>query len=168
VRAIFARYLALGSMGALMEDLDRRGIRTKARRRTDGRVIGGIRFGIGPLAYLLKEPVLHRRGGLSRRGPSRGAWNSASRAASFNGMPRWSERFRSGGGAVRSCNAAAREPRRGCPFRKASSFFERSSSVVCTMRESLVGFGGDRASGDAAWGTFTPAWLTYQHLRWFT
>src|SRR5205809_922837 len=55
VRAIFARYLELGSMGALMEDLDGRGIRTKARRRTDGRVIGGIRFGVGPLAYLLKN-----------------------------------------------------------------------------------------------------------------
>jgi site-specific DNA recombinase len=55
VRAIFARYLELGSMGALIEDLDRRGIRTKARRRTDGRVIGGIRFGVGPLAYLLKN-----------------------------------------------------------------------------------------------------------------
>jgi site-specific DNA recombinase len=55
VRAIFARYLKLGSMGALMEDLDRRGIRTKARRGTDGRVIGGIRFGVGPLAYLLKN-----------------------------------------------------------------------------------------------------------------
>src|SRR6266702_3476361 len=55
VRAIFARYLELGSMGALMEDLERRGIRTKARRCTDGRVIGGIRFGVGPLAYLLKN-----------------------------------------------------------------------------------------------------------------
>jgi site-specific DNA recombinase len=54
-RAIFARYLELGSMGALIEDLDRRGIRTKARRGTDGRVIGGIRFGVGPLAYLLKN-----------------------------------------------------------------------------------------------------------------
>jgi site-specific DNA recombinase len=55
VRAIFVRYLELGSMGVLMEDLDRRGIRTKARCRTDGRVIGGIRFGVGPLAYLLKN-----------------------------------------------------------------------------------------------------------------
>jgi site-specific DNA recombinase len=55
VRAIFVRYLELGSMGALMEDLDRRGIRTKARRRTDGRVIGDIRFGVGPLSYLLKN-----------------------------------------------------------------------------------------------------------------
>src|ERR1700732_3887492 len=48
VRAIFARYLVLGSIGALVEDLDRRGIRTKARRGTDGRAIGGIRFGVGP------------------------------------------------------------------------------------------------------------------------
>jgi site-specific DNA recombinase len=55
VRTIFSRYLALGSMGALIEDLDRRGIRTKQRRGTDGRVMGGIRFGVGPLAYLLKN-----------------------------------------------------------------------------------------------------------------
>jgi site-specific DNA recombinase len=55
VRTIFARYLALGSMGALIEDLDRRGIRTKQRRGTDGRLMGGIRFGVGPLAYLLKN-----------------------------------------------------------------------------------------------------------------
>jgi site-specific DNA recombinase len=38
-----------------MEELDRRRIRTKARRRTDGRIIGGIRFGVGPLAHLLKN-----------------------------------------------------------------------------------------------------------------
>jgi site-specific DNA recombinase len=55
VRTIFARYLALGSIGALIEDLDQRGIRTKANRRIDGRVRGGIRFGVGPLAYLLRN-----------------------------------------------------------------------------------------------------------------
>jgi site-specific DNA recombinase len=55
VRAIFARYLELGSMGALIEDLDRRGIRTKANGRTDGRQRGGIRFGGGSLAHLLKN-----------------------------------------------------------------------------------------------------------------
>src|SRR5580692_746224 len=33
VRTIFRRYLELGSMGALIEDLDRRGIRTKANAR---------------------------------------------------------------------------------------------------------------------------------------
>jgi site-specific DNA recombinase len=55
VRTIFARYLALGSMGALMADLDRRGIRTKVNGRSGGRQRGGIRFGVGPLAYLLKN-----------------------------------------------------------------------------------------------------------------
>src|SRR3954465_8841571 len=55
VRTIFARYLALGSMGSLIEDLDRRGIRTKANGLTDGRQRGGIRFGVGPLAYLLNN-----------------------------------------------------------------------------------------------------------------
>jgi Resolvase, N terminal domain len=39
------------------------------RRGTDGRVIGGIRFA----RLSAQEPVLHRRGGLSWRGPSRGA-----------------------------------------------------------------------------------------------
>src|SRR5712671_3113684 len=46
VRAIFARYLKLGSIGPLAEDLDRSGIRTKQRR---------VRFGVGALAYLLKN-----------------------------------------------------------------------------------------------------------------
>jgi DNA invertase Pin-like site-specific DNA recombinase len=55
VRDIFTRYLVLGSMPALIEDLDRRRIRTKANGLTDGRVRGGIRFGVGPLAYLLKN-----------------------------------------------------------------------------------------------------------------
>jgi site-specific DNA recombinase len=55
VRSIFERYLALGSIGALIEDLDRRGIRTKQRRGINGQVMGGIRFGVGALAYLLKN-----------------------------------------------------------------------------------------------------------------
>src|SRR4029077_13132439 len=42
-------------MGALTEDLDRRGIKTKANGRTDGRQRGGIRFGVGSLAHLLKN-----------------------------------------------------------------------------------------------------------------
>src|SRR6266852_3600198 len=37
VRTIFARYLELGSVRALAEDLDRRGIRSKLRRRSRGR-----------------------------------------------------------------------------------------------------------------------------------
>jgi site-specific DNA recombinase len=55
VRTIFTRYLAVGSMGALIEDLDRRGIRTKANARPGGRQRGGMRFGTGSLGYLLKN-----------------------------------------------------------------------------------------------------------------
>src|SRR5947208_11167559 len=55
VRTIFARYIELGSVGALAEDLDRQGIRSKPRRLSDGRIIGGGRFGLGALAPLLKN-----------------------------------------------------------------------------------------------------------------
>jgi DNA invertase Pin-like site-specific DNA recombinase len=55
VRTIFARYLELGSVRALAEDLDRRGICSKPRRLSNGRTIGGGRFGVGALAYLLKN-----------------------------------------------------------------------------------------------------------------
>jgi site-specific DNA recombinase len=55
VRTIFARYLELGSVRALAEDLDRRGIRSKPRRLANGRTIGGGRFGVGALVHLLKN-----------------------------------------------------------------------------------------------------------------
>src|SRR5262249_13059578 len=55
VRTIFARYLELGSMRLLAQDLDRRGIRSKPRRLSTGRTIGGGRFGVGALAHLLKN-----------------------------------------------------------------------------------------------------------------
>ena len=55
VRTIFSLYLELGSMGALIAELDRRRIRTKVNGRRDGRQSGGIRFGVGPLAHLLKN-----------------------------------------------------------------------------------------------------------------
>jgi site-specific DNA recombinase len=55
VRTIFSLYLELGSMGALMAELDRRNIQTKVNGRRDGRQSGGIRFGVGPLAHLLKN-----------------------------------------------------------------------------------------------------------------
>src|ERR1700756_4684895 len=55
VRSIFTRYLLLGSRTALIEDLDRRGIRTKVNGLTNGRVHGGVRFGVGSLGYLLKN-----------------------------------------------------------------------------------------------------------------
>jgi hypothetical protein len=55
VRTIFSLYLELGSVRALAQDLDRRGIRSKPRRLSDGRTIVGGRFGVGALAYLLKN-----------------------------------------------------------------------------------------------------------------
>jgi hypothetical protein len=55
VRTIFARYLELGSVRLLGEDLYHRGIRSKSRRLSDGRTIGGARFGVGALAHLLKN-----------------------------------------------------------------------------------------------------------------
>jgi Recombinase len=55
VRLIFQRYLALGSIGLLLADLRERGIVTKVRQLSDGRIIGGIPFTRGPLAYLLRN-----------------------------------------------------------------------------------------------------------------
>jgi DNA invertase Pin-like site-specific DNA recombinase len=55
VRTIFARYLELGSVRLLAQDLDRRGIRSKPRRLSTGRTIGGGRLGVGALAHLLKN-----------------------------------------------------------------------------------------------------------------
>ena len=55
VRTIFALYLELGSIGALLAELDRRAIRTKVNHRRNGQKSGGIRFGVGSLAHLLKN-----------------------------------------------------------------------------------------------------------------
>jgi site-specific DNA recombinase len=55
VRSIFILYLERGSIGALLLELDRQGIRTKVNGRRDGRRSGGIRFGVGSLAHLLKN-----------------------------------------------------------------------------------------------------------------
>ena len=55
VRLIFRRYLELGSIRSLMQDLDRKGVRTKRRLGANGRSTGGIRFGVGPLAHLLRN-----------------------------------------------------------------------------------------------------------------
>jgi site-specific DNA recombinase len=55
VRMIFRRYLELGSMSALIEELDRLGARTKTNGLGNGSPRGGIRFGVGSLAHLLKN-----------------------------------------------------------------------------------------------------------------
>src|SRR6201982_3332598 len=70
VLTIFTLYLAFGSMGALLAELDRRGIKTKGNGRRDGQKSGGIRFGVGPLARLLKNRFyigeVHYRGEVYR------------------------------------------------------------------------------------------------------
>ena len=55
VRTIFERYLELGSIRMLVDDLDHKGIRSKPRQLSNGRLIGGGAFGVGALAYLLKN-----------------------------------------------------------------------------------------------------------------
>jgi site-specific DNA recombinase len=65
VRWIFRRYLELGSIGLLLEEMTRLGIRTKVQTRTSGRKWGGVAFGRGPLAYLLRNrcyvgEILHK------------------------------------------------------------------------------------------------------------
>jgi len=54
VRTIFTRYLALKSFGKLVEELNRKGIRTKTRI-VKGKASGRVSFTYGPLAYLLKN-----------------------------------------------------------------------------------------------------------------
>jgi site-specific DNA recombinase len=49
VRMIFERYLALGSMFKLLQELRTMGITTKERALTTGRTIGGIPFTQGPM-----------------------------------------------------------------------------------------------------------------------
>jgi site-specific DNA recombinase len=65
VRHLFTRYAELGSIGALIEELAVQGYRTKQRPYRDGRTVGGIPFGKGMLAALLKSRlyvgiVVHR------------------------------------------------------------------------------------------------------------
>jgi hypothetical protein len=57
VRYIFKRYLELGSLPRLVEDLDAHQIQTKRRDTKFRKYQGGIRFTHGPLAYLLKNRV---------------------------------------------------------------------------------------------------------------
>jgi DNA invertase Pin-like site-specific DNA recombinase len=55
VRLIFALYLEADSIAALAEVLDRKGIRTKIRPLSNGESRGGIPFGVGALAHLLRN-----------------------------------------------------------------------------------------------------------------
>ena len=55
VRTIFRRYLELGSLNLLMQDLRQRKILTKVRRLSSGRTVGGNPLTRGPLAHLLRN-----------------------------------------------------------------------------------------------------------------
>ena len=57
VRLVFLRYLALGCVCALQEDLERRGVHSKRRILTSGRVLGGCSFGRGALYHLLQNRI---------------------------------------------------------------------------------------------------------------
>jgi site-specific DNA recombinase len=55
VRAIFRRYLALGSIGLLIIDLHGQGVRPRSRTGPGGATIHPTHFMVGPLAHLLKN-----------------------------------------------------------------------------------------------------------------
>jgi site-specific DNA recombinase len=55
VRLIFRRYLEVGSIRDLVEDLDRKGMRTRHCILSTGKPRGGIRFGVGGLSQLLRN-----------------------------------------------------------------------------------------------------------------
>jgi len=57
VREIFRRYLELGCVRLLMEELNRRGIRSKVRVAKNGKTSGGNSFSRGALYVLLSNPI---------------------------------------------------------------------------------------------------------------
>src|ERR1700730_16652088 len=57
VREIFRRYLELGGVRLLMEELNRRGIRSKVRVARNGKTSGGNSFFRGALYVLLSNPI---------------------------------------------------------------------------------------------------------------
>lgn len=57
VRYIFDRYIELGSILKLVDDLAAKGFRTRERKHSCGRKIGNVHFGPGPLGHLLKNQV---------------------------------------------------------------------------------------------------------------
>lgn len=56
-RHIFDRYLTLGSVRALKEELDRTGIKGPARKSLTGKPYGGCAFSRGKLYWILKNPA---------------------------------------------------------------------------------------------------------------
>jgi site-specific DNA recombinase len=57
VRHIYARYLELGSVHVLCDELEASGVRSKTRITQSGKLIGGKVFSRGALFHLLKSPI---------------------------------------------------------------------------------------------------------------
>ncbi|MFL5047567.1 MAG: recombinase family protein [Xanthobacteraceae bacterium] len=57
VRLIFQQYLAAGCVAKLRAELDQRGVRSKQRLLTSGRVQGGCSFGRGALYHVLQNRI---------------------------------------------------------------------------------------------------------------
>src|SRR6185437_8598768 len=57
VRYIYRRYMELGSVRELRDELDRKGVRSKVRVYQDGTKVGGYRFGRGALYALLSNAI---------------------------------------------------------------------------------------------------------------
>jgi DNA invertase Pin-like site-specific DNA recombinase len=66
VRLIFRRYLELGTVRRLADDLRLRGVTTKSRTTVKGRKMGGTPWLEGPLHYFLRNPVY--RGNIVHKG----------------------------------------------------------------------------------------------------
>ena len=58
VRTIFRRYLEIGSITALAQDLKLQGVRTRRQVLSTGKIRGNIPFGVGPLHQLLRNRFL--------------------------------------------------------------------------------------------------------------
>jgi len=71
VRLIFGRYLEVGSIQALAEDLDRRGIRTRRQTLSNGKVPWRHSVRCRSARASSPQSVLYRRGRLPGRGPRR-------------------------------------------------------------------------------------------------
>ena len=104
VRLIFRRYLALGCVSKLRSDLDKRGIRSKQRILTSGRVLGGCSFERGALYHLLRNriyrgEVVHKTiayPGEHEAIVEEELWNEVQAKLSANGTTRRQARIESG------------------------------------------------------------------------
>jgi DNA invertase Pin-like site-specific DNA recombinase len=68
VRMVFERYVALGSLPALQRELRSRGIVTRKRTLSSGKMLGGVSLTNGPLAYMLRNRMY--LGEINHRGQS--------------------------------------------------------------------------------------------------